>query len=609
LLGTFLICDVKQGLNLSDTGLPPGLEADCPPGFSRRLVWQNRDSHLSCTTSEHYPVFSWETEDLLVHLEGRIYHPDAPQLTTQLSDLSHLLFTQKIDPRPRLARWLLRTDGDFLLIMVHKADGGIAVINDVFGRLPTYIHLRDGCLIIARDLRRITQALGAADFDRMALAQYLLLGFTLGKRSWFAGIEYLEPASLVCISPANASIKVTKLYEFNLEGEEHHDQSPPENARNLAFQFREACRLRGAGNGTRVVSLSGGLDSRAVAAGFRREEIPFTAATFLNSQATNAADVRVGSRVAETLGVDWQLFHLRPPQGKDLVQLLDLKSGSNNLRMSFILPFFHQLLEKFGPGITYFTGDGGGDALGVSCPYRRISTPQALLEYVIERYQIWPLDQVAALTRLAGQDIRAELGEHLASYPETASDRKYKHFFCLEVATKMYHEGEDRNRHFFWSVTPFYSFEFFHYALNCPDQDKQGYRLYREFLAQLHPAMGGIDYADWQAPLSSLKFSLLYHAKNLTRRRPGLIRRFRRLLGRYDMVKPPSNILGCLRDQSLSCTPLEQYVDPRSLDRVLARPQDYDQNQLWSLLTLTSTLAYYTCPRPLGDDFLDRDFV
>jgi hypothetical protein len=27
------------------------------------------------------------------------------------------------------------------------------------------------------------------------------------------------------------------------------------------------------------------------------------------------------------------------------------------------------------------------------------------------------------------------------------------------------------------------------------------------------------------------------------------------------------------------------------------------------LLTLTSTLAYYTCPRPLGDDFLDRDFV
>jgi asparagine synthase (glutamine-hydrolysing) len=119
---------------------------------------------------------------------------------------------------------------------------------------------------------------------------------------------------------------------------------------------------------------------------------------------------------------------------------------------------------------------------------------------------IWPLDEVAALTGLASQDITAELAEHLASYPETAPDRKYKHFFCLEVATKMYHEGEDRNRHFFWSVTPFYSFEFFHYALNFPDRSKEGYRLYWEFLTQLHPAMGGIDYADWQAP-SRPKFS------------------------------------------------------------------------------------------------------
>ena len=609
MLGTFLICDLKRELIDNDMGLSPGVEGAYPPGFSQSVLWQDQHSHLSFTTREHYPVFSWETEDLLVHLEGSIYYPEEPQLITQLSDVARLIFTQKIDHRPHLLRWLLSTDGDFLLVLVHKADGTIAVINDVFGRLPTYVHLRDGCLILSRDLRRVTQTLGAADFDRMALAQYLLLGFPLGKRSWFNGIEYLEPGSLVSISPADASIKVTKLHEFNLEGEEHRNLSQAENARNLASLFREACRLRGAGNGTRVVSLSGGLDSRAVASSLRREEIPFTAATFLDSQPTNAADVRVASRVAEALGVGWQLFRPRPPQGKDLVQLLDLKSGANNLRMSFILPFFHQLMEKYGPRMTYFTGDGGGDALGVSGPYRRVGTPQALLDYVIERYQIWPLDQVAALTRLAGQDIKAELAEHLASYPEMASDRKYKHFFCLEVATKMYHEGEDRNRQFFWSVTPFYSFEFFHYAMNCQDRDKEGYRLYREFLAQLHPAVAGIDYADWQAPLSSLKFSLLYQAKNLTRRRPNLIRRLRRLLGHYDRVGPESNILGCLRNQSLAGSPLNQYLDSRSLARVLARPQDYDKNQLWTLLTLTSTLAYYTCPWPLGDDFLDRDFV
>jgi asparagine synthase (glutamine-hydrolysing) len=455
----------------------------------------------------------------------------------------------------------------------------------------------------------VIQVLGTADFDRMALAQYLLLGFPLGKRTWFASIKSLEPGSLVWIAPPDSTLQVTRIHEFNLEGDEYLNQNPTENAHNLAGLFRQACRQRAGGPGKNVVSLSGGLDSRAVAAGLRREEISFTSTTFLNFQQTNAADVRVAARVAEALGVEWQLFRLGPPKGKDLVRLLDLKSGANNLRMSFILPFFQQLLERFGPGITYFTGDGGGDTLGVSSPYRRVGTPLALLDYLIERYQIWPLDEVAALTRLASQDIKAEFAEHLASYPETTPLRKYKHFFCLEVAIKMYHEGEDRNRHFFWSVTPFYSSEFFHYALNSPDRDKQGYRLYREFLAQLYPAVGGIDYADWQAPLSSLKFSLLYQTKNLTRRRPNLIRRFRRLLGSYDMVEPASNILECLRDQSLACTPLNQYLDSRVLARVLARPQDSDKIKLWTLLTLTSTLAYYTCPRPLGDDFLDRDFV
>ena len=132
MLGTFLICDRKRGLNYRDRGLPSDGEDSPPPGFSRRIVWKDQHSLLSCTTREHYPLFSWETKDLLVHLEGRIYHPEEPQLITHLSDLARLIFTPKIVPQACLARWLLRTDGDFLLVMVNKADGGIAVINDVF---------------------------------------------------------------------------------------------------------------------------------------------------------------------------------------------------------------------------------------------------------------------------------------------------------------------------------------------------------------------------------------------------------------------------------------------------------------------------------------------
>jgi asparagine synthase (glutamine-hydrolysing) len=606
LLGTHLICDLRRGLNFAGTDLPQGLESIGLPGFSQRLVWQDKLTHLSCTISAHYPVAAWENKDLLIHLEGRLYHLEEAKLAAELFSLAHRVFTAHKDPRPHLARWVREADGDFLLVMVHKTDGRIAVINDVFGRLPTYFHLREGVLILSRDLRLVTRVLGAADFDRMALAQYLLLGFPLGKRTWFAAIQALERASLVMIDPRCSSIQVDRLHEFNLEGEEHR-QSPAENARNLASRFRGACRVRATGNGPHLVSLSGGLDSRAVAAGLWREKIPFDAATFLNAQQTNAADVRAAAQVAEILGVNWQSFHLPPPRGKDLVRLLNLKSGTNDLRMSFILPFFQLLLEKFGPGLTYFTGDGGGDTLRDSRPYRRLRTPEALLEYVIERDQVWPLDRVAALTGLAGNEIKAELFERLASYPEKSPEWQYRHFSCLEMVTKMYNEGEDRNRQFFWSVTPFYSPDFFTYAMSCPDRDKGECRFYQEFLTELHPGVAQVDYANWQAPLASLKFALLYRLKGLTRRRPEMVRRLRKLMGYYDRVGPTSRMLACLREQSTGCPAIPHYLDPRALREVLSRPQDFDKLQLWTLFTLTSTLADYTGDHAIGAAYLESD--
>ncbi|MFA5112258.1 MAG: hypothetical protein WC443_12680, partial [Desulfobaccales bacterium] len=141
MLGTHLICDFNKGLKFADTGLPRGLEGASLPGFSQRLVWQDKQTHLSCTTSEHYPVSAWESKDLLIHLEGRLYHLEEAKLASKLFSLAHLIFTSPQDPGSHLAQWVREADGDFLLVMVHKADGRLAVMNDVFGRLPTYFHL------------------------------------------------------------------------------------------------------------------------------------------------------------------------------------------------------------------------------------------------------------------------------------------------------------------------------------------------------------------------------------------------------------------------------------------------------------------------------------
>jgi asparagine synthase (glutamine-hydrolysing) len=315
---------------------------------------------------------------------------------------------------------------------------------------------------------------------------------------------------------------VAPLVSHNLEDQEPSPQSISLNAGHLVELFRVACAHRTTATGTNVVSLSGGLDSRAVAACLRQENQTVAAASFLDHQGDNQGDFQVARQVAEYLNLPWYSFQLSPPREEEVHTLLRLKQGANNLEMSFILVFLARLFRTFGPDLTYFTGDGGGDTLGESRPYRKLGSPAALLDYLVERYQIFPLQMAAALTGILARDLMAVLGDLMASYPETTPARKYQHFFCLEVAVRQYHEGEDRNRQYFWSVSPFYSPPFFAYALRCPDHQKRRLRLYQRFLEILSPGLENIPYANWGAPLGSWKFALLYAAKKLSRMRPEL---------------------------------------------------------------------------------------
>jgi len=83
--------------------------------------------------------------------------------------------------------------------------------------------------------------------------------------------------------------------------------------------------------------------------------------------------------------------------------------------------------------------------------------------------------------------IRRSVRDRLRLYPETDPASKYVHFLVYERGANFLFEGEDRNR-FFWSTTPFYSIDFFRYAMNCPPEQKTRYNLYRSFLTELAPA-------------------------------------------------------------------------------------------------------------------------
>ncbi|MFZ2089902.1 MAG: asparagine synthase-related protein, partial [Desulfobaccales bacterium] len=442
------------------------LGSSCPglQSWERQTVWQNDKFSLGFAKYPAYPITLYETQEFSLFLEGRLYGLSSAQTQTELLKLAQLV-TAPGGPSPSLERWLRDTDGDFLIFMFHKNTNTIFIINDSFARLPVYYHGDGRTLTLSRDLGFILDNSRKTAFDPLALTQYLLFGFPLGKRTLFAGIFALPPATLITLAGQGAGLRFATIFHHNLEELPASSPSIAVNTENLVDRFRAACLNRASLTGENVVSLSGGLDSRAVAACLHQAKIPLAAASFLDHEGVMHKDVQVARQVAAHLNLPWRTFQLPPPRQKEVNTLLHLKEGANNLEMSFILPFFAGLLKTFGPALTYFTGDGGGDTLGESRPYRHLPSLDALLGYLIESYQIFPLEVTASLTGVPAADLVDSLAGLVQSFPESTPAKKYQHFFCLEVAQKEYNEGEDRNRHYFWSVSPFYAFPFFEYAL------------------------------------------------------------------------------------------------------------------------------------------------
>ena len=107
---------------------------------------------------------------------------------------------------------------------------------------------------------------------------------------------------------------------------------------------------------------------------------------------------------------------------------------------------------------------------------------------------------MSALTGTDPAEILADLEGYLSSYPERDQRQKYAHFFLCERAMKYHSEAEDRNRCYFWGVTPFSSLDFFQYATGCPDDQKSSYGLYREFLLRIMPSVAAIEHSGLGVP-------------------------------------------------------------------------------------------------------------
>jgi len=479
--------------------------------YQRRMFFDEKQCRLFADFYADYPIQYWETADCLVLLEGMIYDQPEAVIKQQIQNYCAGQITPK-----QLQLWLLKRDGEFVLMIYHKTNQQLFVWNDWLGRLPVYLFQDKKQFVIGRDIRQLRPLAGITKFDPYGLATTLLFGFALGEKSLWQKISYMAPGSLLQADFIKNSIEIsdTQFEGFRTADIKHHDPKMVLNDLSEATQHR----LEKVKNP--ALSLSGGLDSRLMAGIFKQMDLSIPAFTYQDAAGTADADLKAVNDIVKQL--QWLQNHrfiaLQNPAEEQRRQLMEIKQGINYAGMAFILPF----LEYFKTHqYSMFTGDGGDKVLADLRPSIRIKSYSALMNFLLQKYNRISLNQAAKWAGLETDVLKSYLIGQLESYgsnPELA----YTDFLLRERGRKWLFEGEDRNRTFCWSTTPFYSQPFTTAALSVSMDQKAYGKMFLELFRILPGQLENIVNPNWKMPLNQqdsirklyyrqrLKYSLLW---------------------------------------------------------------------------------------------------
>ncbi|MBN2184991.1 MAG: DUF1933 domain-containing protein [Candidatus Krumholzibacteriota bacterium] len=579
--------------------------------FRQRILLTEDDTFLCYTYHPAYPVEIFENDDLLISIEGRLYGEDPAGVESKIRELTGYMFDDGDSGNGSIGSWIGSVEGDFVIFAKHKPSGRICIANDALGRLPLYYSRIGKRLIVSREMRFITDIFNDRCFDRTALAQYLLLGYMPGGKTLIENISRLEPASLVRIDPVEEKSEISSLFQYDFSDKELEGSSLDSITEGLTEIFYRACGDRAGRDGTNILSLSGGLDSRALAAGLCGMDLSFRGVTFLDHYKTAALDISIAEKIASTMGFDWHLFDLGPPTGSDLLRLLRSKSGMNSLGMGFSIPLFDQLRSRWGEKITFFTGEGGEILKPDSRPYKKMKDIDDLTNHLLERNSILSLEQTAAVTGIESDYIYGSIRDYLEQTPENDLAMKYLHFMVCGRNLKWTSEGEDRNRFFLWTVSPFFSPRFFRYVMSIPESAKSNYKLYRSFLMRISPRTAAIDNANWNLPIMSNRYMMYIYGRKLFYRLPPSLKLFIRKRMKHsndllDSYQEGSALMKCFREQAYGCEAVGDYLSSKEIEALLP---GLNKSAFDHIFTLTSLIEDITTGTSSLSRYLDNDLT
>ena len=390
-------------------------------------------------------------------------------------------------------------------------DSSVTLRTDRYGFAPLYWRKLAGSVAFSTSALLLASLSPAPETDRDAIAEFVAFDHLLAERTLTKGVAALPLGHRLLLDKSGARLERHSGYgDIPLDG----GLKPQDALSGLLGAWRDGVAqvLKNAGSRSIVVPLSGGLDSRLLAA--TAAELGTAPATFTFGQRLVSGgeppDVTIAREVAKTLGVPWRLLEFKDGWVSDYADLAcQLTDGHLNVLHSAGISFG----QAFEGSVLRLDGLAGDIVLGGSALLPHVFRETSLEARLQGLWRARSSIESAAWRELllpdAHRDLtaraRASLQESLTDVTAEldAADPRWLDFWILRHRIRRF----TTNGALLWrpvaeSVFPFFAVDFLDRLLALHPRHRVDARLQALFLHRGYPGMARIPWQKTGRPVA-----------------------------------------------------------------------------------------------------------
>jgi len=199
----------------------------------------------------------------------------------------------------------------------------LLIARDPLGIKPMYLKREPGRVLFASELKAILHALDSTpSFDRVALREYLSLGYVPAPLSIFAGIEKLEAGSRLCVDACTGQSVVERFWRPSA----HPKREEIDWVEAVKTQLEKSVAAQMVSDVPLGAFLSGGIDSSSVVAMMAKHSAQPVRTYSIGFEAEGAGalynELHYARRIADLFATDHHEIIVRPDVAALLPKLL-----------------------------------------------------------------------------------------------------------------------------------------------------------------------------------------------------------------------------------------------------------------------------------------------